>query len=185
MRFLIGFIIAIGLLIIAFIAIFHHGSSTHTSTNQTSLTDYANSSVTMGLTIEGPISANQTHREIRMTVGQDSSTMDLIQGYQGQVIDSKTYNNNSTSYADFLAALQRYGFNLGVSDKSIADERGYCSGGNRYVMQITDGSHDIQRYWTSSCGGTATFKGKTANVLDLFERQFPDYGNFSTRFSEF
>jgi hypothetical protein len=42
-------------------------------------------------------------------------------------------------------------------------------------MAIKDGNREVQRFWSTSCGGAATFKGKPAVVRELFQRQIPDY----------
>ncbi len=174
MRFIIGFLIAIGLLIFAFILIFRGGDSSKTQIQGTQMLDYTNTSVVVQLTTEGPVSADKTHKEVRITVGNNESTIETFQGYQGTLLSTRSYANNPAAYADFLRALDIVGYTKGNSDKNVADERGYCPDGRRYVMNIKDGDKDIQRFWSSSCG-TGTFKGKTASVLALFDRQIPDY----------
>jgi len=178
MRFIIGFLVSIGLLIFVFVLIFRGGgdSSTQNAIEASKLLDYANSSsVVMQFTVEGPVSADLTHNSIRVTVGSTESTIEVFQGYQGNLTTTKSYLNNSAAYADFLQALQLSGYNLGNADKKFADERGRCATGQRYVMGIKDGNRDIQRFWSTTCGGAATFKGKAPVVKDLFVRQIPDY----------
>jgi hypothetical protein len=175
MKFIIGFLVTIGLLIFVFVLIFRGGGNNQPQKLQTKLLDYANSSVEMQMTVRGAVSADQTHKEYRITVGSSESTIEVFNGYQGNLVNSQSYPNNSAAYADFLQALQLAGYTLGNSDKKVADERGYCATGIRYVMGIKDGNKDIQRFWTTSCGGAATFKGKTNLVTGLFDRQIPDF----------
>jgi hypothetical protein len=112
-----------------------------------------------------------------VTVGRDANTIEVIQGYEGQVIKAKTYPNNSEAYANFLRALQLLGYTRGVDDPKLSDERGYCPSGNRYVYEIISGAADVQRYWIGTCG-VGTFKGNSQSIRSLFRKQIPDYGTF-------
>lgn len=185
MKFIIGFLVSIGLLIFVFILIFRGGGSDESAAKTKRLIEYANTSVVMQLTTDGPVNADQKHQQLRLTVGSTESTLEYFQGYQGTLIRSQSYANNSTAYASFLAALQTAGYDIGNKDKKFADERGYCPTGSRYIMSIKDGERDIQRFWSTSCGGPATFKGKTSVVLDLFQRQFPDYDKLVVGFNAY
>ena len=175
MKFIIGFLITIGLLIFVFVLIFRGGGNDQQQKLQTKLLNYVNSSVEMQLTVRGQVSADQTHKEYRITIGNTESTIEVFDGYQGNLVSSQTYPNNGAAYAAFLQALQLAGYTLGNDDKKVADDRGYCATGTRYIMGIKDGNKDIQRYWATSCGGAATFKGKTNLVTGLFNRQIPDF----------
>lgn len=179
MRYIIGFLLAIGLLIFVFVLILRGGGDEATPQTQTKMIDYANSSVYVQFTIKGPVAADQTHNEARITVSNVESTMEVFKGYEGNLIRSQSYANNPTAYADFLAALEVSGYTIGNKDKKFTDDRGYCPTGNRYIMQIRDGERDIQRLWATSCGGVSTFKGKTDIVQTLFIRQIPDYNTLT------
>lgn len=179
MRYIIGFLLAIGLLIFVFVLIFRGGGDNAAPQAQTKLIDYANSSVVMQYTVNGPVSADLTRDQIRVTIGSSESTMEVFQGYEGSLVRTRSYANNPTAYADFLAALDMAGYTLGNKDKKFADERGYCPNGNRYIMQIKDGERDIQRLWSTSCGGSSTFKGKASMIQTLFIRQIPDYSTLA------
>jgi hypothetical protein len=180
MRFIIGTLIAIGLLIFVFVLILRGGGgSKQAPVHQ--LIDYSNTSTFVQLTEEGPVSAEQTHRTVRITVSNQEASIETFNGYLENLVTSKTYNSNSEAYADFLRALDLAGYTKGNSDKAVADERGYCEAGTRYVMEIKDGEHQIQRYWNSSCN-VGSFKGKTSIVLELFHRQIPDYSTVGANF---
>ncbi len=177
MKFIIGFLVTIGLLIVVFILIFR-GASHNNQTVQTvpKLIDYANSTKVVQLTKEGPVNADQTHDEVRITVSNMETAVEVFKGYNNDLVNSKTYPNNSAAYADFLAALDRAGYTKGDTTKSLADERGACSTGVRYVMGIKDGDKDIQRFWASTCGSKiGTSKGVTDTIVHLFVAQVPDY----------
>lgn len=182
MRYIIGFLLSIAVLIFIFVLIFRGGGEEAAPEAQKKLIDYANTSIVVELTTDGPVSADQTHRVIRTTVGRDESTLDYMQGYEGTVLQARTYANNQTSYASFLSALEIAGYTQGNKDKALGDERGYCPEGYRYIYEIKDGARSIQRFWSTSCGGAKTFNGKSDVVRNLFQRQIPDYGRLTRDF---
>ncbi len=177
MRYIVGFLLAIGLLILAIVLVvqsLHGGKSTSISHP---LTDYAYTNTQVEMTIDGPINADQAHNELQMVVGSSLSQINLQQGYQGTVTQSKTYANNPSSYAEFLKALDLAGFTQGVTGPGVNNNPiGYCAFGERYTYQIInpEGS-TIQNFWSTSCGGEGTFKGNATTVLNLFSAQMPDY----------
>lgn len=174
MRYIVGFLIAIGLIVLLFVWIFHGGSGTP-KTSQPQLITYANTGTVMQYTDDYSVVADQQHREVVITVGRDQTTFSVLGGYQNQVLRTQTYGNTEASYAVFLQALQHENFNNGnTSNKALQDERGYCPEGHRYIFEVTDGSTVKQRLWTSSCG-IGTFKGQTDTVRNLFRKQIPDY----------
>ena len=178
MRYIVGVLIAIGLVILVIVVIIKliFGGGGSPKTAQKPLTDYANTGVTVQMTIEGAVVADQNYREIVINVGQNQSYVDVFQGYQNNLLTNKTYNNNAVAYATFLRSLQFAGYTLGNPNPNLADERGRCALGNRYVFEILQGGQDLQRYWTSTCSGVKTFEGSFGLVRALFIRQIPDYG---------
>lgn len=178
MRYFLGFLGIVALVIFVFVLVVR-GFSGHSNApkNQTVLSDYTNTSTVMRLSIEGPVTANQTYNEVHITVGRDANTIEIIQGYQGQVAKAKTYANNAEAYGNFLRALQLLNYTKGNPDPKLADERGYCPTGSRYVYEIISGASDVQRFWIGTCG-VGTFKGASASIRGLFTRQIPDYASF-------
>ncbi|HSX36126.1 MAG TPA: hypothetical protein VLH84_04305 [Patescibacteria group bacterium] len=177
MRYFLGFLFAIGMIIVVFVLILQ-GFTHHTAApkNQISLLDYANSQTVVTLSVDGPVNADSLHRGYSITIGRDSVNMVTTQGYQGSVLQQKTYANNASSYATFLRALQLDNYTKGKTGAGIVtDERGYCATGERYVFQIIAGGQSVERFWSTSCGG-GTFQGAAASVIDLFQKQVPDYG---------
>lgn len=180
MRYFLGFLVAIGLIVLVFILVIHSFTGGHKDkTPQTSLVDYANTDTTMQYTLDGPLTSDQQHQGLRIMVGQDQTSIEIYQGYQNNVIKSKTYANNATSYAQFLRALQLLNYTKGSKDPNKTDERGFCPDGNRYIFEIINDSNDIQRYWTTSCGGQGNFGGDSAKVRALFRDQIPDYDDLT------
>lgn len=179
MRYILGFLISVGLLILVFVMIFRGGSDPAAPDAPKQLVDYANTNVTVQLTEDYPINADQMHRQLTTKVGRDVTTFTVESGYQGTVLREKSYNNNPTSYANFLRALQLAGFNIANKDKTLQDERGFCPLGRRYVMEIKDNQRTVQRLWSTSCGNIGSFQGKISTVQKLFRSQVPEYNQLT------
>lgn len=175
MRYILGFLISIGLLILVFVMIFRGGSDPAAPDAPKQLVDYANTNVTVQLIEDYPVNADQTHRQVTTKVGRDVATFTVESGYQGTVLREKSYTNNPTSYANFLRSLQLAGFNTANSDKTLQDERGFCPMGRRYIMEIKDNERTVQRLWSTSCGNIGSFQGKMDVVQRLFRAQIPEY----------
>lgn len=178
MRYFITFLIGIGLVVLIIIllirAIFGGGGGVPEE-ERAELTSYANSNVIMRMTIDGPVNSEEIHRQIRIDVSQFSSELRTITGYEGRVDSTARFDSNPTAYANFLRALDLLGYTQGDDKEEVADERGYCPAGRRYVFEILDGSEQIQRYWTTSCDHKLSFKGDADGVINLFRAQIPEY----------
>lgn len=183
MRYFVGFLVTIGLIVLAFVLIFNltgrsNTSSTAVPAQQTQLTSYADTTKSVRMTIDGITNADSIHRQVQINISQNQSTFNLIGGYNGNVINSQTYENNQQAYRNFLYALQQAGFSTGDFDPAKADERGACPAGRRVSLDIYDGTQRVQHLWTTSCGG-GTFEGNLNLVNRLFQRQIPDYGQLT------
>ncbi|MDB5184831.1 MAG: exported protein of unknown function [Candidatus Saccharibacteria bacterium] len=179
MRYIIGFFVTIGLLILLIILLVGGGNGKGNGkvpATSKALKDYANTDATVRMTVSGPIIANQEHKETQVTVGRDSTTYESITGYNDQVTDQQTYGNTQQSYASFLRALDKAGYTKGNSDQTLADERGYCALGNRYIFDLIQDGKTIQRFWASDCSGTPkTYLGNLGLTRSLFQRQIPKF----------
>lgn len=176
MRYITGILIAIGLVILTIILIvkaFSGGGNTPAPT-QIDLNSYANTSAVMQMTIDGPVTADKTHNQIRVTVGRDETTLQILKGYQGDVITSRKFDNNQDSYTQFLRALNVAGFTKGNVDPLVRDERGYCPTGERFIFEAISGGEDVLRWWKTSCG-EGNFRGKSDVIRNLFKNQVPNY----------
>jgi hypothetical protein len=181
MRYIIGFLIGIGLIILLFVMIFRGGSTPAPAPNSTAkMVDYANTSTIMRLVDDYPVTADQVHHQVETIVGRDQTTLNVEQGYQGEVIRSQSYANNPTAYASFLRALQLAGYTNGSDSQDLRDERGQCATGHRYIFEIKDGNRIVQRFWSTSCGNIGSSKGKSGVIRELFRRQVPDYNKLTS-----
>ncbi len=189
MRYFIGFLITIGLIIFLIVLLFTGGggsksktqSGTQRPTTVQQLGDFASTDAVARLTIDGPINADQNHQSVQITVGNDDTTYQQFQGYQGTVVNQQNFVNNQAAYSNFLFALGHAGYLLGDNSKLLANEKGYCALGNRYVFELIEGGDTIQRYWATSCGNGSprTYKGNLSLTLTLFQRQVPNYGGLT------
>lgn len=176
MRYIVGLLIAVGLGILGIILLFRFifgGGSTVPP--KTQLLTYANTNVVMRLTIDGPINVDQDHRRIQIDVGSGNNEVRFMTGYQGNIVKAQTFDSNPTAYSNFLRAIDLQGFTKGDDSKGLADERGYCPTGYRYIYEIVDGSTTKQRYWTTSCNQVKSFQGNSGVINTLFKAQVADY----------
>ena len=179
MRYLIGLLVFIFIIIFVIVKLLTGGSSEKPALPP-SLASYASTQTTVRYTIDNPVQAGQNHRDVVIEVGNTSAIITITKGYQGEVLKTKNYPMSEDAYADFLLALDRTGnFTVGNSDKSVQDQRGYCANGDRFSYDIVkaDGSL-IQHYWSTSCA-EKTFRGKPDVVQQLFTAQIPDYDSLT------
>lgn len=178
MKYFIAFLASIALVIFVVVLVVRGftGNDKQDKNVPAPLIDYANTSVEMQYTITGPVIADEKRKALRITVGQDQVKIEKLEGYNEAISQQKIYANNLAAYSEFLRALDIAGYTVGLDDASLKDERGYCPSGERYSFDIIDGGSVKQHYWTTSCGKTGNFKGKSRSIITLFEKQVPDYG---------
>ncbi len=176
MKYFLGFLVTVGLIVGVFVLILHGFSGSKKPTAQ-ALVNYASSNRTVQETITGPLTTDDQHYTLRLTVGQSQITLEALHGYNEAVTQTYVYANNQAAYAEFLRALDLAGFTKGNA-KANQDDRGFCSAGRRYHFVINDGANTAQDYWTSSCGG-GNFSGNLTGVKDLFITQVPDFNKVS------
>jgi hypothetical protein len=171
----IGFIIFIVILVTFF---GHHGSKPPaTTTTVAALPSYAGSNAAVSFTQDGIVNADSLHRSIRITVNNSQVTLDVLKGYNPQVIQSQSFENNQEAYTVFLKAINNASFLAKTKNTKIpGDETGQCALGFRFILDLSQDGSDLSRSWASSCGtkvGTST--GAVSTIQALFEDQVPDY----------
>lgn len=186
LRYFVGFFVTIILIIILIILLFGGGNKSDNQTSgttntdkPTSLQDLADTDSEVRMTIAGNVRATQEYYEIQVTSNRNNNTAQIIQGYEGNVVDTQTFSNNQPGFETFLRALQLAGYMNGNDSEQLADDRGYCPLGQRYIFEIIESGKVIQRYWASSCGKPRTYLGNTSLTTQLFQRQIPDYNRFT------
>ncbi len=171
-RYIIGILAVIGLGIILFILLFSSHNTTPPAKPVKLLPSYANTNAQVKMIVDGPIVAAQNHNSVVVTVSQYTATFDLIQGYDGNVIASKIFNNSQNSFKAFLYALYYAGYSNGVSS-SYPSDIGLCPAANRYDFYLTLNGETLQHYWFTNCG-QKTYNGNFGLTLYLFNGQIPN-----------
>lgn len=185
LRYFIGFFVAIGLIIILIVLLFGgDGKKTTTTSNEQppkQLTDLSKTDGEVRMTIAGQIRATQLYREIVITSSRDKNTIQIINGYQGDVADSRSFDNNEQGFYAFLRALNFAGYMNGDKSEELANDVGHCSLGQRYIFEIIENGETTQRYWSTSCGKNSpkTYLGSTSTTMTLFEKQIPGYDDIT------
>ncbi len=175
-------IVLIAILIVLGIILFgHKPKSSKPNIAVKTLSDYSSTTAQVKLTIDGFINGDDAHRQIRVTVGRDMREIDIIQGYQGHVIKTKTFSNNQAAYDVFLRSLNLASFTKQRKTK-ITDERGICPLGQRYIYELggTGSTKTDLRLWSTACGGSGTEGGQTPLIRQLFRNQITNYDDFVT-----
>jgi hypothetical protein len=172
MRFFTGFLIAIGLIVLLFVSILKSGGSGIAPFN---LNSYANTGAVTQLTIRGPITANQTFQSVVITVGATQVNFQILQGYNGSVQTSQSFENNQTGYTTFLHALTFTGFPEGSKEAKYNDYLGYCATGEQYIFNLQENSSNILQFWSTTCGSQGSFRGNPGAAVALFQAQVPNY----------
>ena len=176
--FLLGIIVAVGLLIVVLSMAFSHTNKTSKISSQQPMAAYANNpSAKVTLLIDGPTNANSLHNQVQITISNSSATINVYTGYLGTLLKTESYPNNQPAFHVFLRSLEYAGFNDGIVDPKLAQASGYCPLQDRYIMSFDVNNVQKQRYWTTSCGSGVpeTYKGDLNMTLQLFSNQIPDY----------
>ncbi len=145
----------------------------------TALTDYTERDSKVIFTQDGRINSEQDHRSIRITVTKNSATLEVLQGYQGKVIQANAFANNTDSYRTFLRSIERFAFNK-KRTANVGDDQGVCPLSRRYISEIVESGQEKMRLWAADCqqGSSA---GNTQQIAALFQQQIPNYGNLVSR----
>lgn len=182
-RYIIGFLAVIGLALLLIILLFTGGHKTITPSKVKSLPYYANTSAQVKMIVDGPIVAPQNHNSVVITVSQYNATIDLIQGYDGNVISTRSYPNTENSFKNFLYALYYAGFSQSISSPYPSDI-GLCSTGERYDLYLILNGNTLEHSWITSCNSyPKTFNGNLDLNVSLFNDQIPDYYSLTNRLS--
>jgi hypothetical protein len=178
-RYFFGLFIVIILLILLIVLIAHGGSKAKlVPASSRTLESYAQTNAVVDITIDGPITAPQNHEKVEISVSNTSATIQVFQGYDGNVVASKSYPNTEVSFNSFLHALDYAGFTKGNDAISSAAETGACALGNRYSLQLQQNGKYLENYWTTNCGNVNhSFEGDFGDTMELFENQIPDYND--------
>jgi hypothetical protein len=169
------------LIVIAFLVLIFavvRRPSTDEVVERTELASLADSTSEVTHTVYGRIVADEEFRAIRITVNNQSRTVQILQGYDLIVEKEERLPNNNRAYRAFLHALDTADF---TATREFPSERedGYCASGRRIVYQLRVSNIERQRTWSSSCSRErGTFGGSSTSVARLFRSQIPEYSKF-------
>jgi hypothetical protein len=124
---------------------------------------------------EGRVVGDNKHYSVRITVNENERIVEVMKGYDGQVVRKKSYDNNQEAYRNFLKALDTLEFGRQKLVK-VTDEEGICPTGFRYIYEIKVAGANHLRSWSTSCSVKfGPFDGEASTVRKLFKLQIPDY----------
>ena len=182
MRYFIGFLVTIGLIVlILFLLLTGGGKKDQKAPHIFRVDDYAYSDTAVAeMIVDGALNADPDHNEIKIDVSKTTISVTVYQGYNQTVLNTQSFENNDRAFAVFMHALQHANFDKGNNSKALQDERGYCPAGTRTIYSLSTGEGQLMRYWQSSCG-QGTFKGNSSTVSYLFKQQVPsaDFSNLT------
>lgn len=145
------------------------------------ISELADTDASVRLQMNGAINSNKEHRQIWITVNNQFASIDVLRGYEGDVLKSKTFSNNTDSFTKFLAALEDSNFDKTRDYRGGQTEIGACPLGKRYIFEAFEpgAEEQIKHSWTTSCSNKiGTFDGKLNTTIRLFQSQIPDYNKF-------
>jgi hypothetical protein len=168
----VGFILLIFLVIFLLVG---HGPKKTPATAPKPLASYASTDTQVVMTINGAINGDDTHRVIQITVDQNSRELDVIQGYNGNVIQNNTNYNTEDAYSAFLSAINVAGFTIQHKGVKV-EEAGQCPLGQRINFQLQQDGNILSNLWTTSCSNTlGTLGGNSQLLQQLFQNQITNY----------
>lgn len=174
-QLLIFLVVVIGIVLLLSMVFGDRRQANTTKNAVTSLavTDYINKDSRVVAITDGPINGEDAHRAIRISVDRSTRTMDVIQGYQGKVIASKSYVNNQKAYDEFLHALELASFGK-TRKTTFKSEDGICATGRRFVFELFESGKSVSRTWTANCQKGNTI-AQPDRITKLFRKQITDY----------
>lgn len=139
------------------------------------LTDYIDTDAVATMIWASPVRSDEEYREIQVSVTRDYAILEVVQGYEGNVIASKEVENNQASFEVFMRAIELEGF-MESREADPDDDRGVCPRGNRYIFDLSNDGERISRLWSTSCNRRhGNLAGDRTDLQRVFLAQIPDY----------
>lgn len=181
MKYFLGFLAVVAVGILAIVLLTGGGPTEpgQSGERQVTVTDYAGGEAVVRLTVQGEIEAKEEHRAIRITVGRTRRNVEILRGYDAEVVRSRPLDNSQAAYDTFLHAIENAGF-ANSKESTLDNEDGVCPTGRRYIYEVLDNSEQLLRLWSTSCSGREGILAGNARLIhELFEAQIPDYNEFT------
>lgn len=177
MRYIFGVLGVILLLLLLVVFVFNRGGDNTPADNKAKvslLTDYADKDSNVSMTIWGKMVGDEEHNAIRINITATERTLEILNGYDENVVSTQTYPNTEDAYSAFLSALAGQGF-LNSKKSSVTDRWSACPSGRHYIYDLSEDDEHVSNLWSVSCDNTGTFNGKGGMIRKLFQNQIPDY----------
>ena len=150
------------------------------------LSEYADTSSQVRLTLEGPIVAREDNIAIRIVVDAGFRRFHVLEGYDDleagyqaeDFVTFERFDNDVNAYREFIGALRVEGFAdcKEPSDDVHPDGIGACPQNRRMAVELYEGNEQVMRLWWADCdGGEGTLDGKARTIQELFQAQIPNY----------
>lgn len=186
MKFFFGFLAFIAAVVVVVLLIIGFIKNTSTSAIKSSvsstatLTDDPMLGSVVRYTVTSPVVADENYRETRITVSQNTRSIEVLHGYAKTVEKTTTLSNNKEAYKAFLGALSVAQFST-KRDNVTSNPRTTCVTGNRYYFELSLGSSKKVDTWATSCSTKdGSFAGNVDATAQLFKDQFPNYSAVTT-----
>lgn len=135
-----------------------------------------NASREVRYTVRGPIVAEENFRSYQITVGPSSRSMITYSGYLDEVLENRTFGNNTRAYEEFVHALDKASIS-NTREAKDEDIRGVCATqGRAYTFETLNSGKPTYTIWTSTCGGSkGSMAANVSQIHALFSNQIPDF----------
>lgn len=175
MRYIVAALITIGLLATVVVLIIRGISTPATKPLAVSLNSQSNTPIQLEYVQDGIINNNILHRSIAIIVNRSNINMTIYKGYQGEVLSSFNFPNNTTSFKNFLGSMGSLGFTSKKTTPYKAST-GLCPLGYRFSFNIVNSTVPAlnQNLWSTNCG-QGTMNGNVSQIQTVMQNQIPDY----------
>lgn len=176
MRYFLAIIGVVFFIVLAIILIVSSGR--HNSQKPINVTNYNYSGTTMVYTENGILNGEDIHRAIRISISNDTRVVDILGGYEPNILQSETLPNTPAAYGAFLQALEASGFAQSRSTNEPY-KYGVCPTGYLYNYEILTPNGAVSNLWGDECSASdGTFAGNAQEVQVLFQNQISNYTQF-------
>lgn len=127
--------------------------------------------------VRSKVVSDENFRYYEVTLKPQTREIKVFSGYNGELVATKSYENNWDAYTEVSYGLKRLDMMKGrafVGDKD--DTRGICPSGELVTFEVLDGERVIKKLWRTSCKGEIkSLKGDYKAISQLILTQIPNY----------
>ena len=135
-------------------------------------------------TTRGQINGDDIHRNIVISVSSSERRIDIIQGYEGNIISRQSFANNESAYREFLNAIKNAGFMAKKSKVTTENPEGQCPTGQLYYYTLEQDDSVLSELWSGSCSNkVGTSAANRSLIQTLFKNQITNYNQITSNVS--